>query len=339
MTVVRAIVGTLVACFVLALAPTAYAQRVVLVRPENDNPVLVDAFNRLAAELEIHHFETQVVEQDVGPSPSEALAEIAQRSGALASIALVQESEHTSVQVWLADRVSGKTTMRTIDVGRGPDTSSVLAIRAVDLLRASLQEFEPGERPPPDVVNVDPRPIPPAVSELTAEPEDALTLRAGALSLVEGTAFGFAFGPTLGVWHRTGIVEVGLVGAGPLVGARYTSELGSATLRQELAWLESRVRFFHSGRVTLGTSLGAGAYFLQADGQALPPLESRSDRVWTGFGALGLHAEFSLFTRVAAGIGLRAIGLWPRVGVAVDRTSAVLSPVVGEASATLAVGL
>lgn len=331
--------AALLCSFVMMLASEARAQRVVLVRPKNDDPVLLDAFNRLGAELEIHHFETEIVETDVGPSPSEMLPEIARKANALASIALVQQTDRTSVQVWLADRVSGKTTMRTIDVGHGPDTSSVLAIRAVDLLRASLQEFEPGERPPPDVKGVDPNPVPPAVVELTAEPEDALRLRAGAVSIVEGPPFGVAIGPTLAVARRWGIVEAGIGGAGPLVGARYATATGSATIRQELAWGEGRVLFVDSPRVDVAANARLGAYFLQADGQAVPPLISRSDRVWSGFGALGVDAELLLFGRVALGIGLHALGLWPRVGVAVERNSAVVSPVFGEADATLTVGL
>jgi hypothetical protein len=328
-----------ICCFTVTLAAEVHAQRVVLVRPQKDDPVLTDAFNRLGAELELHRFEAEIVDRDIGPSPSEALAEIAKSTGALASIAFIHQSDRTSVQLWLADRVSGKTTMRSIDVGSGPDTSSVLAIRAVDLLRASLQEFEPGERPPPDVAGVDPAPVPLAVTELAAEPDDGFLLRAGALSLIEGGSFGFAFGPTLGIFHRSGILELGLGGAGPLVGARYETPNGSATIRQELVWGEGRLRVLDSPAFDVDASIGLGAHFMQADGQAVPPLVSRSDDLWTGFAALGAHGELSLFARVAMGIGARAVGLWPPVGVAVDRQSAVMSPVVLEASATLAVGL
>src|SRR5688572_11285544 len=91
------------ALVVLALASTAAGagdvQRVVLLRPGDDDPVLIDAFHRVEAELKIHHFETQVVAADPGASPSELLGEVAEASGALASIGFVRRAGKTSIDV------------------------------------------------------------------------------------------------------------------------------------------------------------------------------------------------------------------------------------------------
>src|SRR5262249_41774940 len=160
------------------------------------DPMLVDAWHRLVAELRIHHFESETVELGEGANLAEALAETARARGAIAAVALVRQNEATAVDVWLIDRVSGKTTLDRIDVRPGADASSVLAIRAVDLLRASFREFGVGQRPPTDVVDVDRGPVPEAVRALSAEPPPTFTLSAGATMLAEFPGLGAAYGPS-----------------------------------------------------------------------------------------------------------------------------------------------
>src|SRR6187551_3294141 len=196
---------------VTVLSRVAAAEKVALIRPHDEAGVLLDAFNRLQAELSIHHFEPAVVEVDVGTAPVERLAEIAQKSGALASIAFVQHGSTASVDIWLLDRVSGKTTMRRLEVGTSDDAASVLAFRAVDLLRISLQEYDDGERPPRDVVGVDRRPVPASVRELAAPRAPTLRLRAEAVALYDGASLGFAYGPALGIHRAFGRFEIGLI--------------------------------------------------------------------------------------------------------------------------------
>ena len=59
---------------VTVLSRVAAAEKVALIRPHDEAGVLLDAFNRLQAELSIHHFEPAVVEVDVGTAPVERLA-------------------------------------------------------------------------------------------------------------------------------------------------------------------------------------------------------------------------------------------------------------------------
>ena len=55
--------------------------------------------------------------------------------------------------VWISDHVTGKTVVRRLEVGAGPNATAVLAIRALELLRASLLEIAakapPSEPPMP----------------------------------------------------------------------------------------------------------------------------------------------------------------------------------------------
>ena len=117
--------------FVMLATLPSLAQRVVLVPPVADDAILNDAFNRLRAELNIHRFDVQVVDAPLGPEPTEALTRIAQEADALASIALLHREGQAIVQIWLVDRVSGKATMRALQVDPGGDAANLLAIRAV----------------------------------------------------------------------------------------------------------------------------------------------------------------------------------------------------------------
>jgi hypothetical protein len=311
--------------FALAAGARASSERVVLVRPEARDPVLLDAWNRLAAELRIDRFSVQIVEDgEVDTSPA-SLSAVACKFEALAAIELVEETGQTAVDVWLVDRVSGKTTMRTVAVQKGADASSVLAIRAVDLLRASLREFENEERPPPDVVGVERGPVPQAVIRLAARPEPKWRLRAEAVLLEEGTRFGVALGPALAASYRVAErFELGVLASGPLLGAQLETRLGSATAHQELGLVEARFSLVRSTRFDVALNAAAGVHLLSAEGQPSPPLASRSAHVTSFAGSLGVGADFALSPRIAIGATIRAMVTAPGVGVAVATESATL---------------
>jgi hypothetical protein len=326
-------------CVVTAWSRAALAEKVALVRPREESGVLADAFNRLQAELGIHHFDAAIVEADMGDAPVDRLAEVAQRVGALASIAFVQHGDKASVDVWLLDRVSGKTTMRRLEVGKSDDAASVLAFRAVDLLRISLQEFEPGDGPPRDVVGVDRRPVPKAVRQLAEPKAPSWRLRAQAIGVYDGANLGMAYGPALGLNRVFDRFEAGLMFAGPLLGARFESDEGSATTRQELAFIDARLNLLENERLDAGVGLGLGLHFLQAEGRAEPPLRSGSGSVFGVFASAGVHGEFFLSRVTALTLSLRASALAPRQGVKLNTDSVRLSQPLLEAAAGVVVGL
>src|SRR3954466_10070560 len=72
-------------------------ERVVLIRPEPSDVLLVDAWHRLAAELKIHHFDTDVVDAPADAEPEEILSEVAAKRDAFAAIALVHHDRNASV--------------------------------------------------------------------------------------------------------------------------------------------------------------------------------------------------------------------------------------------------
>jgi hypothetical protein len=275
--------------------------------------------------------------------PFQMLARIAQRSDAVAAIAFLRDTDKTSVvDVWLLDRISGKATMRTLWIESTADAASVLAIRAVDLLRASLREFHTGERPPEDVAGVDRRPVPQAIEAFTEvpAPRPAFALAVDGLLLDDRTHLGLAYGPSVGAHYRAAErFEIGVMLAGPLVGGKWKAQKGSVSVRQELGWVEARYIFFATPRVELSFHAGAGGHFLQAQGEASPPPVARSDQVSSWLGTVGVRAQLNLSQQAAIAASLRAIGLTPRPGFAVAQENAVLDLPLVALSAGVVVGL
>jgi hypothetical protein len=148
----RSLVAALVlSCAALgALAPEARAQApppaiAILCEPG-------DRFGRrVAAELEALGFRAVIVDAASTPTSRASLEASARSAGAMAAIRAVPSER--GVEVWIADRVTGKTVLRQVSPeGGAPDPDAALAIRAVELLRASLLEVTLPSAPAGEVV-------------------------------------------------------------------------------------------------------------------------------------------------------------------------------------------
>jgi hypothetical protein len=113
------------------------------------------------AELESIGF--TVLEAEVVDGPR-ALADAARTRGAIAAVRVTSSAR--GVEVWVVDRVTGKTLLREIVRGESNDVDAI-AVRAVELLRASLLELETPNRPAGEV------PAPPPARKLIAPAEGA----------------------------------------------------------------------------------------------------------------------------------------------------------------------
>ncbi len=174
----------------LAIAGWARAERVALVRPAEGDAVLVEAFNRLTAELRLQNFDVAIADVRGDPRSAEVLELVARRADAAASVAVVRDESGIVVQVWLDDRASGKPTLRKVQSTAGSELPSVLAIRAVDLLRASLRESN-GDLPR-EAARASP-PLP-DVSSAPLPPVRPWELRGEALMIFDGPNVGSVFG-------------------------------------------------------------------------------------------------------------------------------------------------
>jgi len=309
-------------CCALLLPAAARASgsepRVVLVVPPAPDELLSEAFNRLRAELALQGFETRTIELGPDNDTPDKLSELAQRTGAFAGISLVQRVGTPTAEVCIADRVTGKTTLRTLALDKRRDAPSVLAVRTTDLLRASLRELDTG-RPPPDVIGADRKPPAPVIERFASPPVKRFRLDARVALLGFDEKIGPGFGPGLALSYRVSPrFSVSVLLIGPAVGASFDSSLGSATVRQELALARVGYAVLHSERFELRPALCAGVYHLDANGVVGPPLQPLSNRVTSFAAGLGVEAEIRLSGALVAGAELSALALGPRPGIAVS---------------------
>lgn len=315
----RAFLSAAAALLVLLAAPAAMAQRVVLVRPPPPDDVLSEAFDRLRAELALEGFETWLVDLDPIADTPDALAALAAKDGALAGISLTRRVGAPSADVCIADRVTGKISMRTIELRQATEAPSVLAVRAADLLRLSLREFAGDQKPPSDVVGVETQPVPEVVKRFANVPPGRfrVDVRAAALGITQKIGPGYA--PALAVsyrhWDRFG---AGLLVAGPALGASYGTSTGSASITQELVVARAWGAFLQASLLELRGVLYTGIYHLDASGHVTPPLVARSAQVTSFAGGAGVEADVRLNRRLVVGAELSAFELAPRAAVAVS---------------------
>jgi hypothetical protein len=158
-------------------ARAAGAPRIVILAPDRGDRVSL----RLQAELKALHFEVPEVALAPDPPSRQRLEEAARASDAVAAVRIVPSS--AGVEVWIVDRMTGKTVLRemvTDDVQSSAGVATI-ALRVVELLRASLMELDAprapeGEvRPPPLIRRWMTPPATPAASPAESPPALAPT--------------------------------------------------------------------------------------------------------------------------------------------------------------------
>jgi hypothetical protein len=302
---------------------------VVLVRPpERRDPIILEAYTRTQAELELNGFRVVVVDPNEAVSSPKALAREANAEGAFAAIAVVRSNGQTTADVWITDRVTGKTSVRTLSTAKS-DAPNLLAVRATDLLRVSLRELPPGEAPPADVLSRAPElTLSPKLESFagTSAPKRALPgeLRAEALLWWSGADAGTSLSPALGVGYRvlTGrarrpSVRLRATWTGPTMNQRVETRGGNAALRQAAALGEVLVTARPVNALELGAGVAAGAYHLDIRGQARAPLASQDDELFAFSGGPVLDVSLRLGEQVALGATARGLLFAPKLEVAI----------------------
>jgi hypothetical protein len=249
---------------------------------------------RLVAELESLGFRAVVLDPSAEPASRASLEASARRAGAIAAIRAVPSER--GVEVWIADRVTGKTVLRDLANDRGtPDVEDALALRVVELLRASLLEIalpvpSRGEVPAtPEIVEKMSVSLPKAV-EVAAPPRWRLSLAPGLLLSPGG--FGGSASLALGLdWMPSDHVGVFALAAIPLTGAHIARPQGSADLTILLAG--GGVRFLPASATSAwipSIDLGLAAVSLRSAGTANPGFVASSPSAVTAapFARLGL---------------------------------------------------
>jgi hypothetical protein len=285
------------------LASTARADgsRVVLLRPAGATSETDEAINRARAELRTEGFVAVVRNAPAEGDPRTVLSRAAKAEGAIAAISMFQEGPGTVADLWVIDRVTGKTVIRTVSVSDVPpeERPATLAIRAVELLRASLVEaLHPPESTPQ-------RKLPEDVSrwlEPARSPLAGPFVHLGVAMLISVDELGPAGAPLVRVGYGSDEgIAVRLTMMGPAFGANGEGPLGSASVRQELLALElAWAPIVDWAGFTPMLWVGAGGYHLFADGELHPPNRGKSDHVWSAALLGGGSIGYRLTTNIAA---------------------------------------
>src|SRR5690606_15518326 len=132
------------------------------------------------------------------------------------------------VEVWISDRVTGKTTTQTILPRSTREAPTVLSVRALELLRASLRDVAPDEAQV-KVEGAHPGRAQSAVREMRAPPPPDSTILfdagvVGTWSLPDGAD---AYGPEISIGYVSGAFGARLFGLGPMQGGRENASVGS----------------------------------------------------------------------------------------------------------------
>ena len=314
---------------VLAWTLPALAQRVVLVRSKDPDSALSEALYRLQGEMGMHGFEVIVVDATEQPSAA-ALAELAERHTAVASVAFGRTAGQASADVWVSDRVTGKTSLRSISTSAEADAPSLLALRATELLRASLREFPSAEAQPADIVGAAPARAPARVREWAEEPvrdpskqahRAAWWLELDGACLLPLPETSPAFGPSAWIGHRPAdawSVRAGF--AGPLLGTELRAPEATAQIQFLVGLAELGVDVLSADPVGVDLALSAGAMHLSVQGEAEGAWVGRTDSRWLLAGGAGAGLTWSAFETVGVRTSVRALWTSPQTEVEVAST-------------------
>jgi hypothetical protein len=241
------------------------------------------------------------------------LQRLAESTGSIAAIAVVRPAGQIDAQVWVTDRVTGKTLLRRVHfAGDAPDAPAIFALRAVELLRASLLELAEEHPQRGEVIPTR------AVREWVMrppepEPERHYALRAGAGVMAGPGSLGAAFAPMLAAtWRPLAAWSFELFGSGPALGSIDGAE-GEASFDRELLALRARFEPDLGTRsVGLWLALGPGAHHFGVRGSAAQPFRAASDDVWSAALLAGIGAKLRILAPLSVGVELDALLLTPR---------------------------
>jgi hypothetical protein len=320
----------------LAIAPEAGPPPVIAVvsRSESD-PVMVAALNRFRGEAAAVGFSVALVRVPIGLPPASEM-EIASRGApSVATVAFVHGDDPRGLDVWFMDRQDGRTIVDHVSVeSDADDRALVVAVKAVDVLRARLYGLlaRSGRTPPPWVPVPAPAPVAvaPTVTAPAAEPPSAapaerwdsslafgVSLGVGALRSVQGLGTSLVL-LVRGAYDLTSSsamrITFGGLGTRPKVDSPMA---GYARVRESLLMLEWALSpWARSGRrVRPLLVVDAGAHYFAAEGFAMDPFQPRDVSGLVGAAGMALGARAFLSRRLALCIEAGAMLLFPHVQV------------------------
>jgi len=284
-----------------AAAPAPPMPRVVLVRSSGAPASVSEALVRLRGELIAAGFEAEVIDLPLGADVRASLERLSPPAGpgrsATALVAVVASGDSGAVELWVIDRVTGKTVIRRVNAPAAEPArvAEILAVRAVELLRASFLEL--AIAPPADTAA--PAPATPAVQRWATAPLEerdwtwALEAGGGTAAAVGGPWNAFlAVARVERALGRRACVRLAFAGLGTT--GRVTAANGAGDVSQTVMLAELLFRFRRGHRVEPLISVGGGALRVNVDAQESTPYQGLGGVQWGGAADLGIGVRVPL---------------------------------------------
>lgn len=222
-----------------------------------------------------------------------AMLNVTERTGSAAAIVITRADGGVTVMIWLKGRRNAAPVVRTLRADpAAPGDPSVFALRAVELLRATL--LESGAPPAAEPPRSEPEPSAPRPTPSLPAPESPLRWGVFAGASLVGAPGGVpvSVGPTLGIsWHPSPLWGVELAGTGPVLSV-LDGVTGTAGIEQEIVTARLRLDLLSTDHVIAPyLVVGAGAHRLKAQGSASGEFVGVSNAAWTwlGLGGAGMR--------------------------------------------------
>jgi hypothetical protein len=302
-----------------ALASGARAGTVILLRQSNPDEVTAEAAARVDGELAAAGFEVVVMPLG-GDDPLGDLESAGRERKAVAAFAIFVhpfEGGTSVAEIWVSDRIRQKVVIQNAvlhetDRGRG---SEILAVRAVEILRANLADlWEPPSSPVP--APPEPPPAAPLAIGETPPPRPAFASGLGGgvgVGAIESfRSAGSSWSPEVMAsygWPHGPSLRLTLAGLGPDM--TFAAASGSATAQRQLAWLEVVETWWPRLAVVPFVAAGAGAQHARVVGAGAAPYEGHTSSAWSAVTTVGAGAAIPLVATLSFVVEGRALATWP----------------------------
>lgn len=317
---IRAWAGAALLVALLGGAARADGERRVAlaIRGAPPDATAAEVLARIRGELRAARFDIDVAAPGED-APRQVVEAEARRPGVAAAMGIFFDAAEP--EVWVADARSGRTSVELLmDPAGGEQRPSVLAAKAVDLLRAVLAEVPLAERPAPVPATPPPVPVVTSPQSPPLAPHRWILLAGGAWVRAGGAQ---TLAPSVSfAWLGTRLGGRVLV-AGTGTSTDKAALAGSARVGQHLALAELLTCWRPAGSLRACLAAGAGGELLAVRGMGAPGFEGSNQTVWSGLVAAGGSVIWTPRRWIALGADARAVGAWPATAVRIDGVSVV----------------
>jgi hypothetical protein len=296
---------------------------VVLLRPGAPDAVTNEALVRVRGELKAAGFEVATLPLNSSDDAKHDLETAGAELHPIAAFAIFvmpPEGGKSVAEIWVSDRIRKKTVVQNAllhesDRGR---SSAILAVRAVELLKASLADFWNPSAPARTAATSAPTAsavLPAGESENALRAPFASGLGAGLGAGVVGSfgSMGATWAPEVMAsygWPGGFSLRASFMGLGPAV-TLSAPQQGSARVDQQLAMLEAVKTWWPQAALVPFVCAGAGAQHVHVTGTgASPSYQGHTQDNWSPLTLLGGGIGIPVVSTLSVLVQARGLAAW-----------------------------